>query len=396
LIFDVSEAQYVIGGVTYTSPEVQLTLSAADGSNPRIDVIKVSTSSVASVTEGTPAADPAKPEVDPLTELELTFITVNALATDPDGVITQDYYLEDAGDPTEWDATENTAAARITLASVADPWLGTKSILYDGATVGDTVTLTAGADNDLIPGAMETLELHVNPATWAKKNEIRIAFFNGANRISDWVSVKDKVYGFDRNDANYQTIGIPASDFQFTDVIADSMQLDVSGSGGALTAQVDQIRAQSGITMVNIFIGLTEEELINNERTFNATQDFTTVEYGGEAVVLSDLNVIKLGYIGQNLQTGTTYELVLGDAGKMLDFDNGSAIAVTIPANASVPFPVNTRIDLNQGGAGLVTVGITSDTLNFGTGAVSQGQDFGMSLWKKSATVWVIYGGTTA
>jgi hypothetical protein len=104
----------------------------------------------------------------------------------------------------------------------------------------------------------------------------------------------------------------------------------------------------------------------------------------------------QTAYIGQNLQTGTSYELVLADAGKMLDFNNASPIAVTIPANASVPFPVDTRIDLNQSGAGLYTVGITSDTLIVAEGAVSRGQHFGMSLWKKSATVWVLYGGTSA
>jgi hypothetical protein len=142
LIFDVSECQYVIDGVTYTSPPIQLTLGAADADDPRIDVIKVSASSVASVEAGTPAPDPAKPEIDPLTELELTFITISALATEPDGVSAQALYLEDAGDPGEWDATENTAAARIDLASVADPWAGTKSILLDAATIDDVVTLT--------------------------------------------------------------------------------------------------------------------------------------------------------------------------------------------------------------------------------------------------------------
>jgi hypothetical protein len=234
--------------------------------------------------------------------------------------------------------------------------------------------------------------LHVNPATWAKKDGFRIAFFNGANRISNWVDIKDKAYGFDRTDTNYQTIGVPNTDFQFTDIIADSMQLEVYN--GTITAQVDNIRAQTGVTVINIFIGLTEEQLVANERTFLGRQGFTTVEYGGEAVVLSDLNIIKSAYIGQDLRTTTTEELVLANAGQMVDLGNAAATALTIPANASVAFPVNTRIDLNQSGAGLVTVGITTDTL-LGD-PVSQGQHKGMSLWKKSAEVWVIYGGTTA
>ena len=99
------------------------------------------------------------------------------------------------------------------------------------------------------------------------------------------------------------------------------------------------------------------------------------------------------GYIGQNLQTGTTYELVIGDAGKIVEMNNGASNVLTIPANAAVAFPVDTRIDIVQGGAGLTSVTITSDTLN--GELVSFGQYKALSLWKKSATVWNIFGGTT-
>jgi len=101
----------------------------------------------------------------------------------------------------------------------------------------------------------------------------------------------------------------------------------------------------------------------------------------------------KEKYLGQNLQTGTTYTLVLSDAGKIIDLDNASAITLTIPANATVAFPVDTRIDINQYGAGLVTVAITTDTLR--GDVVSQGQYKGMSLWKRTSTEWVVFGGTT-
>jgi hypothetical protein len=106
-----------------------------------------------------------------------------------------------------------------------------------------------------------------------------------------------------------------------------------------------------------------------------------------------EASVQRTKYVGQNLQTGTTYELVLTDAGKMVEMSNAGANVLTIPANASVAFPVDTRIDITQGGAGLTSVTITTDTLN--GELVSQGQYKGLSLWKKSATVWVIYGGTT-
>ena len=114
-------------------------------------------------------------------------------------------------------------------------------------------------------------------------------------------------------------------------------------------------------------------------------------EYGLLAQDVAAINKSK--YIGQNLQTGTTYTLVLTDAGKIVEMNNGSANVLTIPANTAVAFPVDTRIDIVQGGAGLTSVTITDDTLN--GELVSQGQYKGLSLWKKSATVWVIFGGTT-
>jgi hypothetical protein len=125
----------------------------------------------------------------------------------------------------------------------------------------------------------------------------------------------------------------------------------------------------------------------------------TAYEANADTNAFTDADETKLDgidqtkYVGQNLQTGTTYELVLSDAGKIIEMNNASANVLTIPANASVAFPVDTRIDIVQGGAGTTSVSITTDTLNGET--VSRGQYNGMSLWKKSSTVWVIFGGTT-
>lgn len=68
--------------------------------------------------------------------------------------------------------------------------------------------------------------------------------------------------------------------------------------------------------------------------------------------------------ISINAQTGTTYTLALGDSGKLITLDNGSAITVTVPTD-SVAFPVGTVIALQQLGAGQVTVeGDTGVTIN--------------------------------
>lgn len=110
---------------------------------------------------------------------------------------------------------------------------------------------------------------------------------------------------------------------------------------------------------------------------------------------LSDYFVLTDGpkkYRGQNLQTGTSYELVLEDSGKIVEMDNAAANTCNIPANSAVAFPVDTRIDVIQRGAGATTITITTDTLT-GTATVG-GAGRVVSLWKRAATEWVVIGGS--
>lgn len=100
----------------------------------------------------------------------------------------------------------------------------------------------------------------------------------------------------------------------------------------------------------------------------------------------------------ENAQTGTTYTLVLTDAGKMVTLTNASAITLTVPPNADVAFPVNTRIDLLQYGAGQVTVAAGSGVTIYSSGAKLKitGQYSGATLWKKATNTWVLVGDIAA
>jgi hypothetical protein len=59
---------------------------------------------------------------------------------------------------------------------------------------------------------------------------------------------------------------------------------------------------------------------------------------------------------GLNDQIGTTYTLVLTDAGKTVTLNNASAVTVTVPTNASVAYETGTCINLVNKGAGVVTI----------------------------------------
>lgn len=88
-----------------------------------------------------------------------------------------------------------------------------------------------------------------------------------------------------------------------------------------------------------------------------------------------------------NAQTGTTYTLVLTDAGGLITLANASPITVTVPTNASVAFPVGTQIGLIQTGAGQVTlagaVGVTVNSFNSALKIVGNG---GLAVLVKTAT----------
>jgi hypothetical protein len=94
-----------------------------------------------------------------------------------------------------------------------------------------------------------------------------------------------------------------------------------------------------------------------------------------------------------NAQSSTSYTLVLTDAGKLITLSNSSAITLTIPTNASVAFPLNTRIDLVQIGAGQVTVGGAGVTIrSSGSKLKLTGQYSGATLWKNATDEWYLIG----
>lgn len=95
-----------------------------------------------------------------------------------------------------------------------------------------------------------------------------------------------------------------------------------------------------------------------------------------------------------NTQSGTTYTLILSDFNKVLIFTSASAVTATVPPNSTTPFPIGTRIDAVQTGAGKVTfaqgsgVTILSKSSNKAIGA----QYVGVTLLKTGTNTWVLIG----
>lgn len=87
------------------------------------------------------------------------------------------------------------------------------------------------------------------------------------------------------------------------------------------------------------------------------------------------------------------YTFVLGDANKAFDFGAASGKTATIPANASVAFPVGTILVVTKSGANTLTLAITTDTLISLATPVLAASGGAALLIKVAATTWVCVSG---
>jgi hypothetical protein len=185
-----------------------------------------------------------------------------------------------------------------------------------------------------------------------------------------------------------------------TDLVKDGAAAIRTALGGVDTSFVDLKGGTSGQMLTKAsgsdldFTWVTPE--IGDITAVTAGTGLTGGGTTGAVTVSFDYSVGNQAI--ENAQTGTTYTLVLTDAGKMVTMTNGSANTLTVPANSSVAFPVNTRLDIIQYGAGQTTIAAGSGVTIYSSGSKLKltGQYSGASLWKKATDTWVLVGDITA
>lgn len=129
-----------------------------------------------------------------------------------------------------------------------------------------------------------------------------------------------------------------------------------------------------------------------------ARQTFTA----GQVLTAAQQNTLQASIWEEdvNAQTGTSYTLLLTDAGKQITMSNSAASTLTIPTN-SVAFAVGTVIKVIQLGAGTVTITPAATvTLTTPYNLVGGNTSFPMSqyqvatLIKQATNTWVVSLGT--
>ena len=183
--------------------------------------------------------------------------------------------------------------------------------------------------------------------------------------------------------------------------------LVISGGGGAtdhgaLTGLADDDHTQYH----NDARGDARYSALGHTHTASEISDSTTV--GRAVLTATDAAAARTaigagtgdGYLGvpQNSQSAA-YTLVLSDAGKHILHPSADTTArtFTIPANASVAFPIGTSVTfINQNAGGVITIAITTDTMRLAgagtTGSRTLAANGIATAVKVTSTEWIISG----
>jgi len=138
-------------------------------------------------------------------------------------------------------------------------------------------------------------------------------------------------------------------------------------------------------------LGNTDTQTLTNKTLSTGN----TVDAGTAVSDTGTIAATSVGFRGTPQVTATTRTLDLTDAGKQI----AATGTVTIPANASVAFPIGTAIVIYNNSAASISIAITTDTLRLAGTATTGTRTLALrglaTLVKVAATEWVALGNLT-
>jgi hypothetical protein len=130
----------------------------------------------------------------------------------------------------------------------------------------------------------------------------------------------------------------------------------------------------------------TTSDLVN-DKSYAFYKDTTN---GPRSLAVNDGGIIYTRQIGNNInfQTGTSYTLALADQEGVVEMNNANPNTLTVPLNATVAFPIGTKISVLQEGAGATTIAAAGGVTVRNVGALA-GQYKTALLFKRATDEWI-------
>ena len=158
-------------------------------------------------------------------------------------------------------------------------------------------------------------------------------------------------------------------------------------TSGSTTVQASAVAGTTTLTLpaaTDTLVGKDTTDTLTNKTLTSPTLNTPTINDARQNLTL-------------NAQTGTTYTLVITDNGRLVTLSNPAAITLTVPLNATVAFATGAIINVQQIGAGQVTIQGASGVTITSTGATAttpktRAQYSAASIIKTGTDSWTVIG----
>jgi hypothetical protein len=183
-----------------------------------------------------------------------------------------------------------------------------------------------------------------------------------------------------------------------TSLPGQKIRIDAQGAGESVRLMIaGSTKLYVGATGINANVPLTlpASPVNDNEAANKLYIDSLISTLAPTAYVNSQLATKAPLRQPISTQAGTSYTLTLADETKLLVFTAATAITLTVPTNAVAAFPIGSRIDIVQVGAGKITVAGAGVTFYATPSLVLRAQNSTASLVKTATDTWLLTGDLT-